>query len=283
MVNTKPLGDFSANLTKQTVAQADTTSAGFEEFLMQLVNLLQKREKLDSVYEHEQVLANIDELKLQLLKLLSMHVQTLSVREKELVQGSLPGGFDSFDQLVTEGLVKPMSNVQANIAKEQGLESSKKPAFWLGTRQEVEMPIQDRMGLRPKSILPELLNQKFLWFEKYHQYGDWEEKMRQAYDQFNLMELPSKTKDGQTLYFDQNNFKRRVPKGIFPDGRKPRMVLRPPGNALEANARELESMHDEMTKFERSPMKQMVKTELARNAELASGELPLDVKAVTNL
>ena len=172
MVNTKPLGDFSANLTKQTVAQADTTSAGFEEFLMQLVNLLQKREKLDSVYEHEQVLANIDELKLQLLKLLSMHVQTLSVREKELVQGSLPGGFDSFDQLVTEGLVKPMSNVQANIAKEQGLESSKKPAFWQGTRQEVEMPIQDRMGLRPKSILPELLNQKFLWFEKYHQYGD---------------------------------------------------------------------------------------------------------------
>ena len=30
-------------------------------------------------------MANIDELKLQLLKLLSMHVQTLSVREKELV------------------------------------------------------------------------------------------------------------------------------------------------------------------------------------------------------
>ena len=97
MVNTKPLGEFSANLTKQAVAQADTTSAGFEEFLMQLVNLLQKREKLDSVYEHEQVLANIDELKLQLLKLLSMHVQSLSMREKEMVQRSLPDGFDSFD------------------------------------------------------------------------------------------------------------------------------------------------------------------------------------------
>mmetsp|Transcript_18532 Transcript_18532/g.24891 ORF Transcript_18532/g.24891 Transcript_18532/m.24891 type:complete len:85 (-) Transcript_18532:2302-2556(-) len=84
---------------------------------MQLVTFMQKREKLDSVYEQEQVLASIDELKLQLLKLLSMHVQSLSIHEKNLVSMSLPAGFSTFDQLVTDGLVKPMSEVQARVAK----------------------------------------------------------------------------------------------------------------------------------------------------------------------
>ncbi len=50
-------------------------------------------------------------------------------------------------------------------------------------------------GLTPKSVLPELLNHKFLLYDGYHQYSDWETKMRAAYDQLNLMELPSNHKD----------------------------------------------------------------------------------------
>mmetsp|Transcript_36750 Transcript_36750/g.44952 ORF Transcript_36750/g.44952 Transcript_36750/m.44952 type:complete len:473 (+) Transcript_36750:201-1619(+) len=42
-------------------------------------------------------------------------------------------------------------------------------------------------------------------------------------------------------------------------------------------------MHDQMTKFERSPIKQMVKTELGRNSDLASRDLAIDIKAMTNL
>jgi len=87
------------------------------------------------------------------------------------------------------------------------------------------MPVTETADLAPKSILPELLNHKFLWFEHYHQYKDWEAKMRESYDQFNLMELPQK-KDTPTLYFDPNDYKRRVPKGIFPDARRSRKVLR---------------------------------------------------------
>ena len=37
-------------------------------------------------------------------------------------------------------------------------------------------------NLLPKSILPELLNQRFLWYESYHHYDDWETKMKASYD-----------------------------------------------------------------------------------------------------
>ena len=70
--------------------------------------------------------------------------------------------------------------------------------FWQGIRQEVELPPfkgkKERKRatepLQPKSIIPELLNQRFLWYESYHHYEDWEQKMKATYDQFNLLELP---------------------------------------------------------------------------------------------
>ena len=89
-------------------------------------------------------------------------------------------------------------------------------------------------ALSPKSILPELLNQKFLWYESYHHYDDWEQKMKATYDQFNLLELPKRGgKDAPTIYFDPVNFNRRIPNGIFPDAKSPRVVLMPPGSELQ--------------------------------------------------
>ena len=79
--------------------------------------------------------------------------------------------------------------------------------------------------------------------------------MRETYDQFNLMELPSKKADSPAVYFNTNDFNRRVPKGIFPDARRPRTILSPPGSALEApKSHELESALDQMTRFERDPI-----------------------------
>ena len=65
------------------------TSAAFGEFLRQLLNLLKKRERMDLMYEQEQVLAAIDELKLEALKLLMLHESTPSLNEKNLVAASL--------------------------------------------------------------------------------------------------------------------------------------------------------------------------------------------------
>ena len=40
---------------------------------------------------------------------------------------------------------------------------------------------------------------------------------------------------------------RKVPKGIFPDAKRPRVVLRPPGTELESNGAALNSQLDPMT------------------------------------
>jgi len=79
-------------------------SGAFEEFLGQLLHLMRTRDKMDSVYEQEQVLSAIDELKLEMLKLLMMEAG-LSMHEKNLVQDSLPEGINSFEKLITNGLV----------------------------------------------------------------------------------------------------------------------------------------------------------------------------------
>lgn len=81
-MDTSLLTKFSKQLTERAAKNYQGTSAAFEEFLLQLLTLMQKRERLDSVFEQEQVLAAIDELKLQMLKLVALHVSTLSLHEQ---------------------------------------------------------------------------------------------------------------------------------------------------------------------------------------------------------
>ena len=88
-VDTSRLNDFSVELARRTEQDNMATSAAFGEFLRQLLNLLKKRERMDLMYEQEQVLAAIDELKLEALKLLMLHESTLSLNEKNLVATSL--------------------------------------------------------------------------------------------------------------------------------------------------------------------------------------------------
>ena len=239
---------------------------------------------MDSVFEQEQVIAGIDEIKLQMLKLVMIHDASLDPLEKQIVKTCLPDKHTSFSEFIKENLVEPINETQDEIR--QQLKStehdSSKLRFWQGIRQEVELPpyrgkskVNNRAkrDLLPKSILPELLNQKFLWYESYHHYGDWEQKMKETYDQFNLLELPQKGgKDAPKLYFDPVSFNRRIPNGIFPDARSPRVVLMPPGSELElsVNEREVKSSLDEMTRFERSPLDTMIRNELLKNIEVTS-------------
>lgn len=118
--------------------------------------------------------------------------------------------------------------------------------------------------------------------DRYHHYDDWEEKMKGTFDQFNLLELPkNRDKDAPRLYFIEQEFRRQIPKGIFPDAKGPRAVLRPPGQAIEY--KDAMSVQDSMTKFERSPMKTMVKEELIRNIEATEAEYSPEIQAITNL
>ena len=63
-INTDSLSNFSQRLANQAEKNYMSTSAAFEEFMSQLLHVVRKRDNMDAIYEPEQVLAAIDELKL---------------------------------------------------------------------------------------------------------------------------------------------------------------------------------------------------------------------------
>ena len=82
-----------------------------------------------------------------------------------------------------DALIRSQSGLKKSKQQEAGLNTD-----WVGTRQEVELPLNDGDdSLHPKDIVPELLNRPLLWTESYHHYEDWKKKMEEVYDQFNLL------------------------------------------------------------------------------------------------
>lgn len=52
-------------------------------------------------------------------------------------------------------------------------------ASWLGTRLEVELPVdQQAASAIRKSIVPEMINQRFMWVDDYFHYDDWKAKQQ---------------------------------------------------------------------------------------------------------
>lgn len=49
--------------------------------------------------------------------------------------------------------------------------SNKISQSWIGTRQEVELPVSKEEHLR-KTIVPEIINQRFMWVDDYFHYAD---------------------------------------------------------------------------------------------------------------
>lgn len=70
---------------------------------------------MDSIYEQEQVLAGIDEIKLQMLKLVMMYETSLDPLEKQIVRNSLPSKSMKFSKFIKENLVKPINETQDKI------------------------------------------------------------------------------------------------------------------------------------------------------------------------
>ena len=63
--------------------------------------------------------------------------------------------------------------------------------------------------------------------EDYFHYDDWKVKMQDTFDNFNLLVIPNKKQEVK-LFFDLDNFKRRIPQGVFPFPNFKRELLLPP-------------------------------------------------------
>jgi hypothetical protein len=74
---------------------------------------------------------------------------------------------------------------------------------WQGTRLEVELPQQAHSV--KKNIVPEIINQKFMWVDDYFHYKDWEQQQKDVFDSFNLLVIPRKQGDFKYFYDRQNN------------------------------------------------------------------------------
>lgn len=63
-IDTRLLSKFATSIFEKTEENLNGNSGAFEEFLVQLLHLMRIRDKMDSVFEQEQILSAIDELKL---------------------------------------------------------------------------------------------------------------------------------------------------------------------------------------------------------------------------
>lgn len=88
---------------------------------------------------------------------------------------------------------------------------------WVGSRLEVELPVSKDLALSgvKKSLVPELINQKFMWVDDYFHYSDWKSKQQAVFDNFNLLVVPQAT-SADKFFFDRDAHCRRVPQGVFP-------------------------------------------------------------------
>lgn len=180
--------------------------------------MMRTKDRLDVVYEPEQIAAAKDEIKYQLLKLQVQFHSDLTAEESKLVEKCMPEGHESFDQMV--------KSIKGDLSTAQHSNLHQDRPFWIGTRMEVEMPSKLLRTSDRKSIETELLSQKFFFEEDYHHYDDWKALMESTYDNFNLMQVPKETsKENYKVYFDGNDFNRRIPHGIFPYPSHKRVVM----------------------------------------------------------
>ena len=78
---------------------------------------------------------------------------------------------------------------------------------WMGTRLEVELPQSQELQFS-KNIMPEILNQRFMWVDDYFHYQDWKQAQKEVYDNFNLLMVPRK--EGEFKYFYDRGTNQRI-------------------------------------------------------------------------
>ena len=112
-----------------------------------------------------------------------------------------------------------------------------------------------------------------MWNSNYFKYKRWEDHLRAAYDQLNLLILPDP--HPQSFYFSTG---RKVPHGIFPDPNHFRGITKNQQFRMQ-NAKYTSDQED--VKFLRSPMENMLNNELNKNKR--AGIIGTEVKLMVNL
>jgi hypothetical protein len=131
-----------------------------------------------------------------------------------------------------------------------------------------------------KSVVPELINQRFMWVDDYFHYDDWRAKQKSVFDNFNLLTIPSEKEDAQKYFFDRDLKNRRIPQGVFPYPNHKRQLMMPATNKAVTELLSSKN-HDEFVLFEKEPHKMMVINELKKAETLAS--IDEDTSMITNL
>lgn len=152
---------------------------------------------------------------------------------------------------------------------------------WVGTRQEVELPTKSKSNIK-KNLAPEFVNQRFMWVDDYFHYKDWETKMKDTFDSFNLLELPKKRNDTKYFY-DRAYHQRIIPQFIVPNPNQKRTISQ--SSFPEFNKQLTESTDqgaaDLLNQFEKDPFKMMINKEL-QNSE-SKKPLSRELSFITNL
>lgn len=130
-----------------------------------------------------------------------------------------------------------------------------------------------------KSLVPEMINQRFMWVDDYFHYDDWRSKQKQVFDNFNLLVVPPSVQ-ADKYFHDADHHGRRIPVGVFPYPNHKRQLMLPTANQAVVDALRNPN-HDEYVLFEKEPYKMMVINELKKAETLLS--IDDDTSMITNL
>ena len=278
VINFDDLSTFGASFTRELSlylsslkSQADKNRV--DQFFMQLYKVFQIKQQTEKQYEQVIYQQGLDALKLELMRIQIIY-DSMPKHQKEFINQFVPNG--EFSKMI----VAQRDNIKMRIIGDATPEEKDLDLNWMGTRQEVELPQTEGTDLK-KNIVPELINQKFMWNDNYFQYSDWEKEMKETFDSFNLLDVPRKDNDYKYFY-DRANNQRIVPQGIFPNPNHKRVILQPQiSNTTKEINDQAQAGYDTLNQFERDPLKMLVHKELQRSADLQ--DLQDDTSFITNL
>lgn len=140
--------------------------------------------------------------------------------QKQIEKYARKLGHESFNTLlhhIKDSLNEEMPDLEPKIDPE--LNTS-----WMGARYGIEVPSPN--SIEKKDLGVELMDRRFMWCDDYFHYNDWGQKLKDAYDGFNLYVKAPKDIKSDEKYFYQDGW-RRTPTGVFPDGKGRRELAFP--------------------------------------------------------
>jgi len=158
-----------------------------DSLVNRLYQILLLKQQTQLKFEAVQRQAGYDELRFQMMKL-HLTYEGLSTESKAFVDSFARPNHADFKNMLQATLQSIPQQEREHNKIDSGLDAS-----WLGTRQEVELPAASS-SLYKKSLVPELLNQRFLWVDDYFHYDDWRAKQKSVFDNFNLLVIPTSNK-----------------------------------------------------------------------------------------